>query len=163
MKNSMTNIFLIGILILNIYSLVAGVVANAEPTVIDITFYPEEPAPLSTITFNATVDGDDISAVYLIVEECAGLICYKVQNVTMNEVGNGTYQAEATLKRDDATMVKYHLKIESNGAWYENERVEFDLSEKTNGQNSKKTPGFELIILIMSIIAVTFYIKKREK
>lgn len=163
MKSKITNIFVIGILILNICSFIVGIVASAEPTVADITYYPEEPAPRSTITFNATVDGDGISAVYLIVEECSSsLICYKEQNVTMDKVGD-KYQAEVTLNHEDAATVKCHLKINSGGTWNESEGVEFDLSEKIDGQNSKKTPGFELLILIMSIIIVTIYVKKREK
>ena len=73
------------------------------------------------------------------------------------------YDAELELTRKDATQIKYHLEILSNGTWYEYETDYIPISRvkvnDTDGSIENTTPGFEIVILLFSI----FVLLKKKK
>lgn len=172
MKNKNRHVLLISILVLGMYSLTVGMVAAAEPTVVEIDYDPQNPEVASTVTFRATVSGEDITAVQIIVQECNEQVCFVKHNISMNKVGTSEYQTDVELTHDDATIIKYNLEIESDGVWYDfkDDIKQFNLVPKTNGDqtngngNTNSTPGFEFIPIVVSIVFVLFiYKRKRSK
>jgi hypothetical protein len=171
MKIKAGNILLIIILLIGIYTSILGnVSASDTPTIENITYSPDSPAPGSIVTFNATIGGNDLS-VHLIVKECKEGLCFTSNNFTMNNTDTNEYQAEVMLTREDATYATYHLKIESRGIWYDysDEAQIFNLSVKPDGDQSnggndgKGTPGFELICVLISVIFILLMYDKRKR
>ena len=168
-KNS--KIVLISVLILTIYSLTVGM-GSAIPTVGNITLYPEEPAPMETVTFTAEITSEEsIDEVWLRVEECArngNNICFadSRQNLSMVIIEDtNDYTVAATLIHDDPTYIKYHLEILTGEGWHSTETTEQNLSIDTsngdtngngtpNGGNGDTdgTPGFEVIPFLIAIV-----------
>jgi len=76
------------------------------------------------------------------------------------------YEIEFKGTNKDATQIKYNLEILSNGTWYNFETGFINLvgysSENINSENENKTPGFEFLFIISSIILVLL-LKKRVK
>jgi len=162
--NNGGNTLFVAILVLNIFVLTALTTAIAAPTIGEITLNPSEPTPQSTIDFSVDINGDDISSVWLIVQECNENICYSGQNVSMSKVSVDGYEAEATLIHADATYIKYYVEVQSE-EWTKSTYVELDLSKEPNdhtGNGNNKTPGFELLLLIMSMMFVVFLMRKRK-
>ncbi len=152
-----------------------GMVSATEPTFGDITVSPEEPTILSDVDFSVNVTGDNIQEVRIEVEECIGLdFCYAKQNVSM-ELEEGLWKATVTLEHDDATVGHCWLVIKSNGTWYsfatsvspDYESTDFDIMpDEDNGDgdtdDTNGTPGFELILILVSIVvALSIYKRKR--
>lgn len=172
MGETIKTVFLV-MLLIGLCLSFAGLSTASEPTIENIDYTPKNPAPLSIVTFNAEISGDDISEVRLIVDECnenSGTCYYPSLNVSMSWTGANMYQAEVTLQHEKATIVKYHLVID--GERYpklSTDDFKFDLVPVSNGgdtgndDESKGTPGFEILILLSSIIIVTFYMRKRAK
>lgn len=172
MKDKNRHVLLISILVLGMYSLTVGMVAAADPSVVNIEYDPQNPEVASTVTFRATVSGEDITADQIIVQECNEQVCFVKHNISMNKADTSEYQIDVELTRDDASIVKYNLKIESDGVWYDfkDDIKQFNLVPKTNGDqtngndNTNGTPGFELIPIVVSIVFVLFiYKRKRSK
>lgn len=170
MKDNIRQILIISVLVLGMYSWIIGTVGAAEPTVVEIDYDPQNPEVASTVTFNATINGEDVSAVHIIVQECNEQVCFIRHNISMNKVDTSEYQIDVELTRDDASIVKYNLKIESDGVWYDfkDDIKQFNLVPKTNGDqtngndNTNGTPGFELIPIVVSIVFVLFIHKIKE-
>jgi hypothetical protein len=76
------------------------------------------------------------------------------------------FEADLELTHEDATQIKYHLEIMSNGSWYEYETdfiPIFRISDNnTDGSIENTTPGFEIIILLFSIFIFLKLKKKRR-
>jgi hypothetical protein len=139
-----------------------SVLIKADPVVEDITLDPVQPSPGATVTFTADVSGDQINGVHLIILECKGVdLCFPRSNYSMDEIETGKYQKSITLKKSEATYIQYFLEINQGGTWYSFESE----IEKTNLKIDEEdsTPGFELLVFIISLIILIFIIKKKRK
>jgi hypothetical protein len=183
MKKSLKNSIVI-LLVAGLFFSITGIATAEEPTFGDITITPEEPTQLSDVKFSVNVTGEDIEEVRLEVEECIGPdFCYAKQNVSM-ELEDGLWEATVTLEHDDTTVGHSWLVIKSNGTWYnfapsvseEYESTDFDILPADDGDDGDDgdgagdtddtggTPGFELILVLISIVvALSIYKRKRIK
>lgn len=151
------------LLFLGLYLLVNSV--SAQPVVTGVTITPEHPTPMSTITFNVNVTGENITEVYLNVRECKGDFCYAQGfNESMDMVASGEYQKEITLKHSDADNIEYWFVINSNGTWYDLQKDQTItyLSTSTGKNGSNGIPGFELLLLLFSIVFLLFILKRKR-
>ncbi|MBS3778351.1 MAG: hypothetical protein KGY50_03550, partial [Candidatus Thermoplasmatota archaeon] len=139
-----------------------SVACMGEPVVEELYYYPMKPLPLSTITCNAGIynNSTEIEEVRLIVQECMQDFCYMSQNVSMNYTYSccmDFYNAELDLTNENATQVKYHLEIMSNGTWHEYDQNVISLSrpakKETDNTMENTTSGFDLFLLSLSVIA----------
>ena len=163
MKNKII-ILLIIVLLIGVYTSIFSTVNASEPIIENINYSPEKPAPESTVTFNATVIGDNIS-VYLFVEECKDDVCFidpPPQNVTMDRIGNNSYQKNVMLQHAGASTVHYQIIVESDGNWSKSELKEFDLSREIEPTNGNDTPGFEFVYLAISFMLILFMYKRKR-
>jgi len=172
MKKRMNERLLICVLLLGMFLVNVTVVGAADPTVDEMTLDPVIPAPASTVTFTAKLSGDTITEVYLIVKECKD-ICYTPgHNESMTEISSGEYQKEITLIHSDATNIEYWLVVNSGETWhsFQNDYEQLYLSTSSNGDTgngddggSNQSPGFELIVLMVSIGIILFVFKRKRK
>ncbi|MCK4829989.1 hypothetical protein KA005_80460, partial [bacterium] len=118
------------------------------------------------------VSGEDISEVWLTLQECNDQICYSDKHNISMTVNGGTYEAEVTLEKDDTTNIEYWLVVNSGGTWYsfQNDYEQLYLSTSSNGDTgngddggSNQSPGFELIVLMVSIGIILFVFKRKRK
>jgi hypothetical protein len=159
MKN-VTSILLI-IFVFLFVSISASTVL-ADPTVVRVTIDPAKPLPLSTITFNTTIlSSENIDEVRLLVQECREDLCFIYSfNLSMEKTANDTYQAQCTLIQQEATQIKYYLKIVCNETWYTSDTTFTPLAldtKKNTTQDSHdpvSTPGFEIPLLVLSIVLI---------
>jgi len=146
----------------------------ANPTIVRVTIAPTKPLPLSTITFNATIlCNETIDEVRLLVQECRVDLCFVHDfNISMEKITNDTYQGQCTLIEEEATQIKYHLKIACNETWYTSNTTFIPLASDTkkntsqDSHNPVSTPGFEPSVVIVSIAFILFFnhwIKKSSK
>lgn len=158
--------------VLGLYFSSANVVA--DPVVENISIDPASPAPLSTITVTANIDGEDITNVNLSVGECnktAG-VCYIYHQIPMTEKTEGQYTAEVTLEKSKASYISFTFDITYDGETkkLENDSWDVDLSiesgngDTTNGGDGNNVPGFEIIyFLIVIIIGLLLHRNKRSR
>ena len=146
----------------------------ADPTVVQVAIDPAKPLPLSTITFNATIlNNETIDEVRLLVQECRVDLCFVHSfNISMEKISNDTYQAQCTLLQEEATQIKYHLKISCNETWYTSNTTFIPLASDINKNTSKvpqdqvSTPGFEISVVVVSIAFILIFnhwIRKSSK
>ena len=132
----------------------------------NITINPTEPAPLSKITFNAQITGKNVTNVKIYVQECNQNICYAVwHNETMSQISSDEYQSSITLTHADATYINYWLVVIADGTEYNliDDKVTLNLKiNNTNENNDNKSPGFELIVVIIGITLLAFIPKKKR-
>ena len=165
-------------------------VATADPTYDydAINVEPAEPEKLSEVTFSVEITGEAIDEVNIRVQECMdteeGEQCYlEVQNKSMTKSDGNTWTCTTELAWDSTTIGHCWLEIKSNGTWYNYAPSEgYDTTDFTvvpaggngNGDNgngtngddndTNGTPGFELVLLVSSIVIALFiYEKKRIK
>jgi hypothetical protein len=157
------------IVVISIIGAIAISATDIESSIGNITVSPSEPAALSTITISAEVSGEAPSEVRVTVEECNGNtgVCYPdIQNVSMSRLSAGNYQTDVTLKHSDATYITCKVIAKISGTWKSSEK-KVNLSENTNGNNGdddNKTPGFEVIILLIAIgVSLIVMSRKRVK
>ncbi len=162
MKNKVGIILSIIILLTGIYTPILVTNASNETTIENIDYSPEKPAPESTVTFNTTVIGSNISVVKVWIQECKKELCYIPQNVTMQKIDVNKYQKNVTLKHKDATVVHYQIIVESDGNWYKSELEEFNLSVKEDHVTENNTPGFEFVYLAISFMLILFMYKRKR-
>ena len=168
MKNLRLSILIVCSVFLCLYLSISSVMA--QPAV-DITFEPEEPAPESTITFTATVSGENISEVYICLSECKEGLCYADSfNESMDEISEGVYQKEITMIHSDATYIEYWAVFNDNGTWYDFQEETANLKtssddngDTTNGDDTDDTPGFEMILILLSLVALIFLFKRKRE
>lgn len=137
-------------------------------TTINVDIEPNEPAPASKITITANITSDrDIDKVYIDIQECKEDMCFLNENVTMVKV-NSNYQKQYQLTRDVATYFKYSIAVKfEDGSWYsqaEKTNITLKPSSNNNGTNggNNDTPGFELIILIATVLITIFLFKRKR-
>lgn len=169
MKNIKRTMALTAFFIFSLCISIIGTIRAVEPTVVEVTLDPEDPAPQSTITFTAVITSEDtLEEMRLIVQECKEGLCYIGGfNESMATIDTDTYQASVTLIHDDATYIKYHLEIKSDGTWYKTDLTEFDLkvgsdNGNTTPNDTDKTPGFEIIFLLITIVFGTLVFKRKR-
>lgn len=170
----MKTMFRICLLVCVFISMLAISVAADEP-VFDITISPTAPIPLSTVTINATVSGDNVTEVFLKLKECKDTFCYLAENYTMTEIASGEYQLVVTLEHGDANNIGYAPIINCNGTWYDffanEETITYvDLTiTPSDGQSDDGgddtgggTPGFELVLMLISIAVIVFILQRKR-
>ena len=114
------NLVLTGIFVALFVPLVS-IWGEAQPIIEGMDYSPRDPVPLSTVTFKAGVNGQDVN-VYVFVEECRDDLCYAdVQNVSMELTEGNRYEKAVTLKHDDANLVHYQIIVEREGVWFKSE------------------------------------------
>jgi len=166
MKNRREIIVFVGLVLLSF--LVTNVVVAVESTIGEVILNPDKPEPQSDVTFSVDVTGDNVSSVWLAFKECKPGLCYQNKNVSMTKVGEN-YEANVTLESADTTYITYHIEMNSNGEWIHSESVDLTLAEKTNGgqndgngNDGEKTPGFELVPVVIAVgIALLLFGRKR--
>ncbi len=175
--NQKIKIGLIATIIFGLMVSFASSVSAEDPSYEDIEIDPEEPIRESDVTFSVEITGDNISEVRVRVEECNDQFCYQdIQNESMTNTEGNTWEASVTLIHDDTTYGTVWLEVFSDGQWFDfkESRITFDVTEAENGENGENgngengengdndTPGFEFVILIISIIVgILVYNKKR--
>jgi ABC-type Fe3+-hydroxamate transport system substrate-binding protein len=173
----MKTIFRICLLVCVFISMLA-ISTAAEPVAEDITITisPTAPAPLSTVTINATVSGEDIDEVFLKIKECKDTFCYLSENYTMTEIAPGEYQVVVTLEYSDVNNIGYQLVINSNGTWYDfftEDNIVYTWLTITpsdggngdgdgTGDGTGGTPGFELVLMLVSIAVIVFILQRKR-
>ena len=175
MKKTLKNA-LIAMLTICLSLSVVAIASAEDPDYEDIIWSPEEPIRESEVSFTVDITGDNIDEVYVRVEECNDIFCYQdILNESMINTTDNTWEGTVTLLHDDTTYCTVWLEILSNGTWFDfkESKITFDVYEDTgngengdnggNGENgTNDTPGFELIVLVISIIvAISIYKKKR--
>jgi hypothetical protein len=156
MKMSKGKILLSAIISMGLFLSIIITVTGDISTISDISISPSNPTPQSVVSFSVDVHGDSVSAVRLIIRECnkkTGL-CHVPRNISMNDVGDNSYEAEVELKQDDVDSMTYQLIVKSDGTWTQFDEHTKALSiKKNNNSNSNGTPGFEIILFFIAILA----------
>jgi hypothetical protein len=178
LKTVEKNLVLIMIVILGLSSIVSAIAA--EPSLVEISISPQEPEPLATVTFNATLTSEEIiDEVWITVKECKTGLCFTDdQNVSMENIeGTNYYEVDVTLLHDDATYITFSIDVYANNTWYQLRDFEnVTLAAPSNGNgntqngnnngngNGNDTPGFEIIFVILAlIIGFIFFTRKRSR
>ena len=166
MKKAMRKI-IIGALLIFILGISITYVAVAETTV-NYTVDPDEPVPLSDVTITAEIDDEDITSVYLEMQECTSSgVCFGWNtNVSMDSLGDNEYHAQFFLEYEDATYFSIRLAIERDGVWEttSEHKVYLDISGSGNGSNDNGngTPGFETVLFLISLIAGATILRRKR-
>jgi hypothetical protein len=163
-------VLLFAIVLIYLFSVSSSKVL-ADPTVKQVTIDPAEPLPLSTITFNATVlSNETIKETWILIQECRNDMCFVHDfNVSMMRTTNNTYQAQCTLIQKEATQFKYRLKIVTNKTLYISNTtiIPLAVAAKNNttqdSHNPQSTPGFEIPLLVLSIVLILVFDQWRRK
>jgi hypothetical protein len=127
----------------------------AIPTVENVTLQPPEPSPKGTISFSASISGEDIEEVRLIVRECKEDFCFAKEFNESMYLSDGLYKCQITLRYEEATYIQYNLEIKSKGTWYKSDIRRVNLSHES------KTPGFQAFFLFLAVLFLI--LKKRAK
>jgi hypothetical protein len=181
MRKNLKNV-LVMILVAGLFLTIAGIATADEPSVGKISISPQKPTRLSQVNFSVQITGDNIEEVRVKVEECVGdpsspdYFCYTgLLNVSLSNAG-GTWKGTGTLQYDNSDDGHCWLVVKSNGVWYDfkNDRTtwtNFTIVPANNnnnnngtdgGSSSNNTPGFELILVIVSIAVALFIYKKKR-
>ena len=90
-------------------------------------------------------------------------------NISMEKITNDTYQGQCTLVEEEATQIKYRLKISCNETWYTTNTtfipLAVDVKKNTtqDSHNPASTPGFEMPLLVLSIALILVFNQWRRK
>jgi len=188
MKKTLKNAFVMTLVAGLCLSFVGVVTADPTYDYDAINVEPAEPEILSEVTFSVEITGEVIEEVNIRVQECMdteeGEQCYlEVQNKSMTKSDGNNWTCITELAWDSTTICHCWLEIKSNGTWYNYAPSEgYDTTDFTvvpaggngNGDNgngtngddndTNGTPGFELVLLVSSIVIALFiYEKKRIK
>lgn len=147
---------------------------NAEENQVfsgNIYVYPSEPTPLSKVNFTIGVNKNiTVEDVRLIAEECIGDMRFSDYfNVSMNYTFSccwAFYETQIKLIHENATTIKYYVKIFSNGTWIDSDDGFTNLSSPVNNNpvidpENRSAPGFELVFILFSI-SLFLILKKRN-
>jgi hypothetical protein len=152
---------------ISLFFLLITTVSAENPTIGEIKLEPANPAPESEVTISTDITGGNVSNVRLIISECnkeTG-VCHIPRNISMSKKSGDTYEIEIMLEWDDATSIKYQIRLENDGAWIIYDEYTSALStpsggSDTTGDNSNGSPGFEIIIFLIALIGVILSFKK---
>ena len=139
-----------------ILSIYASSVVAADAT---ITLIPEKPTRKSLVTFTAEFDDGGIQSVYFNYNECTNEACYKLYNKSMTSISDNKFETEITLLEDGATYVQYWLEFKSAEGWSSSE-VEKTYLATGSGGDSNDAPGFELLLIVLSMVLLTIVFKR---
>ncbi len=141
---------------------------------IEVDISPQEPQAMDSIDITVSITNQAISnpeGVFAIIQECNANtgICYTKENTSMSKESSDTYSAIINLNHDDATYLQYTIAIQTATGWntyMENTKVTYQTSSNgdggdTNGNND--SPGFEFILIALSIIFITMMMYKRKR
>jgi hypothetical protein len=152
-----------------------SIAAEENPVFGDININPLEPTPLSVVSFTIGVNSNvTVEDVRLIVQECAGDMCFANDfNVSMNYSYTccmDFYETQIKFIHEDATQIKYYVKIFNNGTWYYSNTSFTNFSIPVNNNpliisENRSIPGFELVLLFFSAGALLMsrHYKLKEK
>ena len=139
----------------------------------NINVYPLEPTPLSVVNFTVGINNNiTVDDVRLIVRECTGDMCFaKDLNVSMNYSYTccmDFYETQIKLVHKDVTQLKYYVKIFNNDTWYISNASILNLSVPGNNNpliisENKSTPGFEMPLLVLSIVLIIVFNQWKRK
>jgi uncharacterized membrane protein YeaQ/YmgE (transglycosylase-associated protein family) len=176
MKNKQK--FLLFVTILGIVFATFGPALAVEPILGEVTLNPEHPTKLSKITFIATIIGEDIKTVKIIVLECNAStgICQNTRdNQTMHHIGGDIYETNITLDYAPASYITYWVYVESitgeTSTLPDVHGIKLNLSvgssngDSDNGDNSNgngKTPGFEAALFIAAVCGALILIGRKR-
>ena len=149
-----------------------SIAAEENPVFGDINVSPLEPTPLSVVSFTIGVNSNiTVEDVRLIVQECAGDMCLANDfNVSMNYSYTccmNFYETQIKFIHEDATQIKYYVKIINNGTWYTSNTSFTNLSIPINNNpviipENKSLPEFEMPLLVLSIALILIFIRWRS-
>lgn len=144
---------------------------------------PDQPTQKSEVIFSIDITGDNIEEVWIEVEECTdpesdNYFCHPKYNVSATNV-NGVWQVNKTLLYTDTAEGHCWPVIKSNGTWFDfkNDKTKWTnftvipAEDDTNGNganganddnDSNSTPGFGIILIVISLIAVLFIYKRKR-
>jgi hypothetical protein len=160
MKNKSTILIL---LIVSIALISPFVAADAT---VDIK--PAKPKALDSIEITATITDENIISVYTTIQECnenTG-ICYAKDNNSMTSKGADQYTASIDLTHSDATYLQYTIHVQTNDGWVEYQKdtkVNYDTSSNGGSNNDNDTPGFEFVVLALSIMFISLLAYRRTR
>jgi hypothetical protein len=173
-----TQKFLLFVIILGIVFATFETALAAEPILGEVTLNPQHPAKLSKITFTATIIGEDIKTVKIIVLECnetTGICQNTRDNQTMQHIGGSLYETNITLDYSTASYITYWVYVESNTGETitlpDAHGVKLNLSVSSNNGNSGngnntngngETPGFEAAFFIAAICVALIFISRKR-
>jgi hypothetical protein len=182
MKENMKNVLVVT-LIVGLCLPIVGIATAVQPTYGNIALDPEEPTRQTEVTFTVDVTGADIEEVFIKVQECvdpgtSNYFCHAgLLNLSLtNAEGTSTWEGTGTLQYDDSDVGHCWLVVKSNGIWYDDSSdsakyTNFTIVPEDNGSdnngadggdNTGKTPGFELLLVIVSIVVALFIYKKKR-
>jgi len=119
-KNFLKKILIAAVIVLVCSNYVHSVFAlGEEPIIVDIAISPENPTPLSRITFTAEIKGENISEVYMLVKEADENMCMPTRNLSMDKINEEIYECNVTLEFAGATYITYTPVVNCNRTWYE--------------------------------------------
>jgi len=183
MKTNSKASMYIGIVLLSVYVLIGAAVAMVPIgtlfTIDSVIITPEEPTRLGELTISAQFSGEELTEIYVLVQECTPTLCYSMDelNVSMTLTGEDTYEATLTLTKDDATYIKYAFNGLTVEGWEQTEYVRVNLSTEinngdTNGDgdngdgngsnNTNGTPGFEVLVVLTAISIIAILINRKR-
>jgi len=187
MKNKSRKIIISSLLLFGL--LLTASNSIAVPVMRNIQLAPSTPKPLDEVTFTADVEYFDYAkAVYLVVDEYKNGVAFTDGfNESMEDKGNGAYEAKIQLRHDDAIKISYRFAINVQNypgvEWTESETTSVDLDTSGSGGTddgtdsgtddgttdatgdsggTSGTPGFELILAVCAI-ALVLVLKKRKQ
>ena len=183
MRNKLRKI-VITALVIGFFVSISAMTSVAEPTVGNIEITPTQPEQETDVTYSVEISGDNIQEVWIEIEECTDpesddYYCHSVYNVSTTEE-DGTWTVTETLMYSDTHEAHCWPIVLDNGTWYSYKN---DYSKWTNftvtaaeepddnggdvdgdGDDNGGTPGFELVLLMISIaIVFVLYNRKRNK
>ncbi len=161
------------IIILSTVAVASLPVSFAQPEIGGIYIYPTQPTPLSTITFTIGLykNNSSIDDVRLIFQECMDNFCFiDSNNISLNYSYSccmSFYKAKFTLGHPDATQIKYHVEILSNGIWYGYNTSFINIvrtnDKKIDNPKDKHTPGFDFLLIVFSIFFILILTRLKKK
>ncbi|MFH1013200.1 MAG: hypothetical protein V1769_01680 [Thermoplasmatota archaeon] len=146
-------------------------IVYAEPIIEEVYCSPDQPIPLSTVSFTVGVNASNnsVDEVCLIIQECINDMCsINSKNISMDYSYScciDFYYAEFTLEQHDATLIEYHLELLSNGSWYVYSLDTLALASDHEVLNNDdvvelSSPGFEMILVMLVIFSYACIRKK---
>jgi len=149
-------------------------------TVDSVILTPEEPSKLGEITFSTQFSGEELTEIYVLVQECTPTLCYSRDelNGSMTLSDEGVYEATLTLTKDDATYIKYAFNGLTAMGWEKTDYVRVNLSTDTdngdgngNGDNgdgtgdnndTNGTPGFEVLLVLSAVFIISVILTRKR-
>ena len=147
--------------------------SKGQPVVIDVNIFPSPPPiPLENVTFIVGLNNSSygsVNEIRLISQEYMDDESFpETYNISLNYTYSccmDFYEGIFKLTHKNATRLIYHLEILSNGSWYKYNTSFFDMfinSDKNSIENQEnQTPGFELILVVCSIMLLIFLLGKK--